>query len=295
MNSIQPLFSIIIPLFNKAETISFTLNSIYKQSFIDYEVVIVNDGSTDNSLNVIENLPKFNTSIYNKTNGGVSSARNFGVECSRGEFILFLDSDDFLLSNCLEVYSRAIKKFPLADFYVTNFQLFDEAQTKNNRFFTYDTAGYIEDPYKILYFEKFFIRMGNFIIRKNKIENFLQFNTKLQKYEDYDFIIRALKYVKVFYTNDITMKYNISSVKESIKIPRVNNEWAGILKIQQNDNKYEKLIKAKHVSQVLFKRIKLKDFLAVKLLITNNLNVLHLIIFSTFRLILKRLIKFNIQ
>ena len=101
----MPKVSIIIPVYNTEQYIEKCLNSILDQSYDDYEIIIVNDGSTDNSIKIIDNyVKKYNQKIfaYTKKNEGVSIARNFGVEKSSGEFITFVDSDDYIDKHMLE-------------------------------------------------------------------------------------------------------------------------------------------------------------------------------------------------
>lgn len=107
-------FSIIIPVYNVEKYIRKCLESILNQSFDDYEVIIVNDGSPDNSQNIIneyveKNPNKFKSFI--KENGGLSDARNYGVEKASGEYIVFIDGDDYIENNFLEeIYKKINKK-----------------------------------------------------------------------------------------------------------------------------------------------------------------------------------------
>lgn len=118
------MISVVVPLYNKEKSVRATLESVLAQTYTDYEVVIVNDGSTDNSVAVCEDIinsltPSFDNSlrIFSKPNGGVSSARNFGVEKSRGEYVAFLDGDDLWESNYLEEALRLIEDYPNAAIY----------------------------------------------------------------------------------------------------------------------------------------------------------------------------------
>ena len=105
--------SIVIPVFNSSKTIKNTLNSVINQSFSNYEVICINDGSTDNTKEIIEEMMigYSNIRLYNQSNSGVSSARNFGIEKSTGEYVLFLDGDDFLKEDYLEKFAKYFGKY----------------------------------------------------------------------------------------------------------------------------------------------------------------------------------------
>jgi glycosyltransferase involved in cell wall biosynthesis len=107
------MITVVIPLYNKAHTIISTLSSVLNQSYPDFEVVIVNDGSTDNSIKVIENFIEDNRiRIINQINQGVSIARNSGVRNAKFDYIAFLDGDDEWLPNYLSKMKDAIDQFP---------------------------------------------------------------------------------------------------------------------------------------------------------------------------------------
>ena len=112
----MPKISVIIPVYNTEKYVEKCLESLAKQEMKDFEVIIVNDGSTDNSENVIKNYmqsSKLNIKYLEKENGGLASARNYGVEKASGKYISFFVSDDYLDKNLfseLEKY-MFIKKF----------------------------------------------------------------------------------------------------------------------------------------------------------------------------------------
>src|SRR5690606_29446795 len=106
------MFSVVIPLYNKERSIKQTVQSVLDQTFTDFEIVIVNDGSTDNSLQVVENIDDQRIRIINKPNGGVSSARNKGINEANFNWIAFLDGDDLWKPNHLEIIRGLIDKFP---------------------------------------------------------------------------------------------------------------------------------------------------------------------------------------
>lgn len=140
-------FSVVVPLYNKESYIRRTLESIIAQTFVDYEMIVVDDGSTDDSFAVASNFLLNNTKskIVQQKNSGVAIARNFGVSLSQGEYICFLDSDDWWEPSFLEEMDWLIRKYPDAGLYGTAFYIFKNGKKKiapigvNNDF----SSGYI--------------------------------------------------------------------------------------------------------------------------------------------------------
>lgn len=121
-------FSVIVPLYNKAPYVRKALESIVNQTFQDYEVIIVNDGSTDNSLDIVNELfERFK--ILNQENVGVAAARNNGVAKSKGEYLCFLDADDWWEPMFLEEMDKLIQEYPDAGLYATNYIYYKPGKT----------------------------------------------------------------------------------------------------------------------------------------------------------------------
>ncbi|WP_228852268.1 glycosyltransferase family 2 protein [Aegicerativicinus sediminis] len=112
-------FSVIITVYNKTEFIQDTLKSAFGQTFKDFEIIVINDGSTDDSLDKIRELQNEKTKIINQENRGVSAARNKGAEIALGDYLAFLDGDDLWLPNHLEVLFKLIENYPEAGLYCT--------------------------------------------------------------------------------------------------------------------------------------------------------------------------------
>lgn len=106
------MISIIVPVYNAAQYIERCVCSVVNQSYGDWELILVNDGSTDQSEQIIKSLIENDSRIkyYYKNNGGVSSARNWGIRHANGDFLLFVDSDDWLAYNTCEVLIKNINK-----------------------------------------------------------------------------------------------------------------------------------------------------------------------------------------
>ena len=96
MNTNNPFFSVIIPVYNVGKYLEECLESLLNQTLENIEIICINDGSTDNSLSILYEYRKKDKRVIvvNKSNGGVSSARNIGLRIARGEYIVFVDADD---------------------------------------------------------------------------------------------------------------------------------------------------------------------------------------------------------
>lgn len=108
-----PEISVIVPIYNVEKWLERCVRSICNQTFKDYEILLINDGSTDSSEKIIQQYAKRDLRIraYSKKNGGLSDARNYGLKFARGKFVVFVDSDDFLDSHYLEKLYKGINKY----------------------------------------------------------------------------------------------------------------------------------------------------------------------------------------
>lgn len=103
-------YSIIIPVYNAAPYISKCIESVLNQGIEEYEIIIVNDGSTDDSSTIIKSFDDSKIRYFEKENGGVSDARNYGINKVEGEYFTFVDADDYVSSEFLKVIDNNIKK-----------------------------------------------------------------------------------------------------------------------------------------------------------------------------------------
>ena len=126
-------FSVIIPLYNKAPYVRKALESVCDQTYRDYELIVINDGSTDNSAIVADEYLKATDSIdykiINQPNAGVSAARNAGVAQAQGEYLAFLDADDWWKPTYLERMSQLIDDYPDAGLYASNYVYYKPGKT----------------------------------------------------------------------------------------------------------------------------------------------------------------------
>lgn len=111
----QPFFSVVIPLYNKADVVRRTLQSVQRQEFRDFEVIVVDDGSTDNGARIVEDfsdLMHMTLRLFFQRNSGVSAARNKGIREAAGRYVAFLDADDVWRANHLLMLFKTIQLFP---------------------------------------------------------------------------------------------------------------------------------------------------------------------------------------
>lgn len=115
------MISVVIPLFNKRNSIESTIESVLSQTYSDFELIVVDDGSTDGSADVVRSIADKRLRLIQKPNGGVSSARNDGIAAAKFDYIAFLDGDDLWESGFLEEVTGMIKDFPDAGMWGTSY------------------------------------------------------------------------------------------------------------------------------------------------------------------------------
>lgn len=108
----MPFFSVIIPLYNKEKFVENTLKSVFSQTFSDFEIIIVNDGSTDQSEQKVQQFQDSRIRYYSKKNEGVSVSRNLGISLAQSNYITFIDADDYWYPDFLETMFQNINRFP---------------------------------------------------------------------------------------------------------------------------------------------------------------------------------------
>jgi len=118
----KPFFSIVIPLFNKEKHINATLESALVQTFQDFEIIVVNDGSTDNSEAIVEQNEDARIHLFTIKNQGVSHARNYGIEKANAALIVFLDADDIWKTHHLENLKSLYEEFPNCGLYAMAYE-----------------------------------------------------------------------------------------------------------------------------------------------------------------------------
>ncbi|MDC9499811.1 MULTISPECIES: glycosyltransferase family 2 protein [unclassified Pseudoalteromonas] len=219
------MFSIIIPLYNKELSVKKTIYSVINQSFRDFEVIIVNDGSTDNSVKVIETIDDARIRVIHQVNQGVSAARNYGIQEAKNQWISFLDADDLWeVDHLLEIKSM-ISKYPKEKFFATSFSYSD-----NRKVFRYerDTAIFKVENYFKDAIKEHLAWTSIVVVNKNCFDKAGMFNQVLTRGEDLDLWGRLARFYPLIKSSKITAVYRIEAENRSdlsfnIKKSRVFN------------------------------------------------------------------------
>lgn len=124
------MFSVIIPLYNKEKYIERSVRSVLAQDYDKFELIIINDGSTDNSMFILSKIHDRRIRVINQDNKGVSAARNTGLRYASNEFVAFLDADDYWMSDFLSTIMHLITTFPEARLFATSIIVEDKKHTR---------------------------------------------------------------------------------------------------------------------------------------------------------------------
>lgn len=204
------MISVIIPLYNKANYIAKTVSSVLKQNFKEFELLVVNDGSKDNSLDIVSEIKDERLKIIDQKNSGVSTARNNGVKAATHDFVAFLDADDWWDENHLNEMASLIKKYPDAAIFAAKY-----SQVKNNQI--KEALIGVEDNFDegyINYFQTYSKTMwmplypSCVIIKKSVYNEVGGFKPNLKLGEDFDLWARIACEHKVAYKNKSLVYYN---------------------------------------------------------------------------------------
>lgn len=201
-----PIVSIIIPLYNKELIVGRTIQSVLRQSFSDIEIVIINDGSTDGSVAVVDSFYDDRIHLISQENGGPSKARNTGVKHSHGSWILFLDADDELAEDALLHLYSLTQKFPDSNIIDGSFVVRDN--NKEN-YVIYEDGKCIKNNYKAFFYKETLPSTGHTLFKKEILIKF-PYNTAIRRYEDVEMIMRIMKEARIVTTSKPIFYVNIA-------------------------------------------------------------------------------------
>ncbi|MBC3757451.1 glycosyltransferase family 2 protein [Hyunsoonleella sp. SJ7] len=226
----MPFFSVVIPLYNKENYIKDTLLTVLNQTFKDFEVIIVNDGSTDNSVQIVDGFSDNRIILINQKNQGLSGARNTGIKNASADFITFIDADDFWTERHLEQLYDLIKLYPNMGIYASGYTLKKSDTISHRAQFNglpNNFKGIVPNFFKHS-LQSCIALTDSIAIPKRVFDDVGDYDTEIYSEQDTDLYIRiALKYevalddtmVTAIYNR--TMEDNMSNFSQKKEIPKL--------------------------------------------------------------------------
>lgn len=202
----SPLFSVIIPTYNCAGKIVRAVHSVLAQTHTDYEILVIDDGSLDNTVEVLkpfENLIKY----QRKSNGGVSTARNLGIELAKGDYVAFLDADDWWYPTKLQRVAHHIKARPDVCLFYTNLDLVKNSGKKLWTSYTCDKGA---KSYLAL-LKGNYISTSTIVARRDVLMEMGGFDISLPSCEDWDLWIRMARFHPILHIAEVLSAYEYLS------------------------------------------------------------------------------------
>lgn len=217
----MPTISIITPAYNAERTILETIESVQKQTYSDFELIVINDGSKDRTLELVQSVKDERLKVFSYENGGVCVARNRGLSHVTGEFIAFIDADDLWTADKLELQLAALQQHP------------DAGVAYSWTYFMYDQEGSVVpgkpvffegNVYPNLLIENFLAHGSNPLIRKEAIESVGEFDSTFPHCADWDFYRRLAVHWNFVLVRKHQIYYRQSSGSMTSKIDGIEKQ-----------------------------------------------------------------------
>lgn len=225
---VAPLVSVIIPCYNHGQYLADGINSVLEQSWSPIEIVVVDDGSSDNTRAVAEQFPGVKY-IYQK-NQGLSAARNTGTRHSTGEFLSFLDADDWLYPEAIAYNVRQLLAEPEAAFISGAHDKVDD-----NRQLLADECNVVNQDHYLRLLEGNYIGMHATVLYRRSILEQFMFDTSLRACEDYDLYLKIARHYPVLHSTKKIASYRIHGSNMSGNVPLMLNSVFDVLARQVKD------------------------------------------------------------
>lgn len=202
------MFSVVVPLYNKEISIQNTIQSVLKQTYQNFEIIVVDDGSTDRSSKRVGEIQDPRIKVVHQKNQGVSAARNRGIQEAKYEWIALLDGDDLWEIHHLEEVKKMMQRYPNEEVYVTSFEYSD-----NRKMFKHprDTDIFIIKNYFKEAVRESLIWTSIIVINKKCFQNIGYFNTNLTRGEDMDLWVRLAKKYSIVKSSKVTATYRVDA------------------------------------------------------------------------------------
>lgn len=225
-----PLVSIIMPAYNAAKFIEESIYSALSQSYSNFELIIVNDGSTDDTSAKVRAIEDYRIKLIEQSNAGVSTARNAGIKIARGEFIAFLDSDDLWMDIKLEKQVKVFLSYDDVGLVFSETYCFSD-KLSNSYYLPYREPTGIADVYQRLLTHDFIPTLT--VMLRKKVLDIVSpsgFDCDLFGTEDWDLWIKLAKNSTVYHIEEVLAYYRIHGAGISKNFDRHHNEELKVLR-----------------------------------------------------------------
>ena len=219
------MISVIIPLYNKGPIIERSLRSVLSQDYDDFEVIVVNDGSTDHSADIVRSFNDPRIKLIEQENGGPSKARNTGIKHAKGEWIVFLDADDELLPGAIKHFIETASLHKEFNFYITPFYI-QVGETKNLA--CQYSEGTLANPYKEHVLHTILPRTGAFMASSDLCKEYL-FDERIRRFEDLEWLYRIYERADLFVSSKPVLINHQDYASASQARKDINEDFMGYL------------------------------------------------------------------
>lgn len=207
----RPKVSVIIPTYNRKDYVTEAIDSVLNQTYKDFEIIVVDDGSTDDTGELLKERYGDRIRYFYKENGGCASARNYGIKVSRGEYIAFLDSDDKYLPEKLEDQVEILEKNEQIGFVYSDSYSFDGNKQKLSESVRPDKDNRVD--YALFMVTN--MANGSFVVRRDCLDISGYYNELMRYNEDTDLLLRLSVNCKVYFSDKPTFAYRVHTGRKS--------------------------------------------------------------------------------
>lgn len=242
----EPLISIVVPVYNTSEYLDRFIKSVLSQTFNCFEIIFVNDGSSDSSSDVIRKYDDPRIVLLEQENGGVSSARNAGIKLARGEYICFFDSDDSIEKQTLETCVNSIKDNDLLVFCYRDITVENHINAHKQAAMSVSGEAFWDDIFFFAARMQVYSPCNKMYRRKIIVDNNVAFEKDLKIGEDYLFNLSYIKHCeKITFSDDVLYNYYQNSMsainKYDSNMPKFQlRVILETYKFKKNESRYEK-------------------------------------------------------
>lgn len=226
----QPLVSVILPVYNGAQYLADTLDSIFAQDYRPFEVIVVDDGSTDDSAKIAQSYQQIRY-IYQE-NQGVPVARNAGIAAAQGEFVAFSDQDDLWISHKLSLQMEYLLQHPEVQYVLCKKRLFLEPGIKPPPWLRKE----------LLESDQLDFSPSALVARKEVFQQIGQFNSELQTASDVDWMFKAKDaHIPMKTIEDVLVHKRIHAGNQSYQVDALHKEYLKLIRASIQQQRKQKL------------------------------------------------------